>query len=186
MRNNDKNILSVCCLSGDLGYPIFVERRKEFYFREEFKLRFLKGNIKLIKDIINKMNNIIITPCGFKYIKDNHDKEKPYLSLTNYKYYSKRYNKHVVITIGCRSDGATGALDIPSLSWWIHDKLCENGCWNDGVPLTNYQCSQVLFDILWSEKRYFRCFRWKYATFLLGGGKARKNGMFKLKKEMFS
>lgn len=131
------------------------------------------------------MNNILITPCGLRYKKqffiDKRTKEKfKYIRLNKYKYYSKRYKKYCTVEI-LRSDGATGAFDIASCAWWVHDQLCKTGKWDDGTLLTNWQCSQVLSDILWSEKRYIRSQRWKYATFCLGGGEARKNGMFKLK-----
>jgi len=120
------------------------------------------------------------TPQGIRYIKDQHPK-KPYLLCSRYLYYSVRYDKHVQLMVGDRSDGATGAFDIQSLSWWVHDKLCITGQWEDGTKLTNWQCSRVLSDILWDEGRYFRSGYWLFATFFMGGGKARDNGMFKLK-----
>lgn len=124
--------------------------------------------------------NKFYSPCGLTYIKDDHP-TKPYLATSTYHYYSKRYDKWVIIQKGDRSDGATGAFDINSCSWWVHDNLCINGTWSDGTPLTNWQCSQVISDILWSEGRVFRSVYWKAATFFGGGGEARKNGMFKLK-----
>lgn len=98
------------------------------------------------------------------------------------KYYSKRYGKWVELEDDMFSDGATGAFDIFSLAWWIHDKLCDTGKWMDGTRLTNWQASRVLADILWSERRFFRSIYWLFTTFLGGGGEARKNGMFSLKK----
>jgi hypothetical protein len=118
-------------------------------------------------------------PCGLYYVKDTHP-TKPYLAMRHYRYFSKRYGKRVTVKFGDRSDGATGAFDIISCGWWVHDKLCEEGTWDDGTPITNWQCSRVLSDILWHEERYVKSVRWLFATFLLGGGKARKNGMFKL------
>ena len=97
-------------------------------------------------------------------------------------YYSKRYGKSVSLEPGYISDGATGAIDIYSTGWWIHDKLCDTGKWDDGTPVTNWQASRVLADILWREKRFIRSYTWLIATFIGGGGEARKNGMFKLKK----
>jgi hypothetical protein len=97
------------------------------------------------------------------------------------------------------SDGATGAIDVKgnhpvfdettgevvhvSISWLVHDKLCEDGCWFDGTKLFNWQCSMVLKDILKSEGRWVRDFWWMIVTFSFGGGKARDNGMFRLKRQ---
>lgn len=93
-------------------------------------------------------------------------------------YRSPRYGKTITIPKDRISDGATGAMDITSRGWWIHDELCRNGCWDDGTKLTNWQCSQVLQDVLVDEGRYWQSKRWFFATFLFGGGKARENGMF--------
>jgi hypothetical protein len=92
-------------------------------------------------------------------------------------YYSKRYDKRVVVPMGYRSDGATGAFDIWSEGWWVHDMLCERGTWEDGTLVNNWQASQVLQDILKSEGRWARARYWFWATWMFGGGKARKNGM---------
>ena len=93
-------------------------------------------------------------------------------------YYSPRYKKTISIPKGRISDGATGAMDITSRGWWIHDELCYRGKWDDGTNLTNWQCSQVLQDVLTEEGRKWQGRRWFYATFLFGGGKARENGMW--------
>jgi len=100
-----------------------------------------------------------------------------YRLLEEIVYFSKRYGKTVTCESGMISDGATGAMDITSRGWWVHDKLCETGCWDDGTKLSNWQCSQVLQDILHSEGRYWQSIRWFWATFWLGGGKCRENGM---------
>lgn len=93
-------------------------------------------------------------------------------------YYSKRYNKSVSVPKGYESDGATGARDINSKAWWIHDILCDKGEWLDGTLCTNWQASTVLSDVLKEEGRWFRARTWWLATWLFGGGEARKNGMF--------
>lgn len=98
-------------------------------------------------------------------------------------YYSKRYDKKVSLKKGMFSDGATGAFDIFSRSWWVHDELCNTGKWADGTRCTNWQASTVLGDILFSEWRLPRSVYWWIATFFKGGGKARENGMILLKKE---
>lgn len=92
-------------------------------------------------------------------------------------YESPRYKKTITIPAGRISDGATGAMDITSRGWWIHDELCLQGKWDDGTELTNWQCSQVLQDVLAEEGRYWQSKRWFWATWLFGGGKARENGM---------
>ncbi len=93
-------------------------------------------------------------------------------------YHSRRYNKDVVIKPSDEPyDGATGAFDIDSFGWLFHDVLCRDGCFNDKTKCTNLQASTVLSDILSDEGRWFRSKTWFIATWLFGGGKARKNGM---------
>lgn len=88
-------------------------------------------------------------------------------------YESPRYKKTVVVPVGTRSDGATGAEDIVSRAWWVHDELCKDGVWGDGTVCTNWQASRVLSDILMDEGRPWRSKTWLIATFLFGGGKCR-------------
>lgn len=92
-------------------------------------------------------------------------------------YYSKRYKKYVTVAEGYRSDGATGAVDIYSNGWWVHDVLCDKGVFDDETPCNNLQASNILHDILRKEGRWFRARSWWLATYLFGGGKARDNGM---------
>lgn len=101
-----------------------------------------------------------------------------YRVIKNKSYFSKRYQKRVEIkTTDKPYDGATGAMDIDSFGWLFHDVLCRDGCFSNGSKCTNWQASQVLSDILKSEDRWFRSKSWLWATWLFGGGKARKNGM---------
>lgn len=100
-----------------------------------------------------------------------------YVMKSTISYYSKRYKKHVIAIKGDQFDGATGALDIDSRGWIFHDVLCRDGCFSDGTPCSNWQASTVLSDILKDEGRWFRGRTWFAATWLFGGGKARKNGM---------
>jgi hypothetical protein len=93
-------------------------------------------------------------------------------------YHSIRYNKTVTVPAGFISDGATGANDISSRAWWVHDVLCADGAWDDGTKVSNWQCSTVLHDVLKEEGRWARALYWWPCTWLLGGGKARENGMF--------
>ncbi len=71
-------------------------------------------------------------------------------------HYSKRYKKYITVEEGFKSNGADVVIDIYSESWWVHDKLCETGVFDDGTPCTNRQCSQILSDILRSEGRWIR------------------------------
>ncbi len=105
-------------------------------------------------------------------------------------YYSKRYGKTVFMREGFLSDGATGAIDVKgsvevfdtwdndkiiqvSLSWLVHDKLCNEGVFSDGARCTNVQASTILSDILKSEGRWVRALYWWPMTYLFGGGKCR-------------
>jgi hypothetical protein len=105
-----------------------------------------------------------------------------YWNKKRIEYYSERYDKKVTVPYGYPSDGATFAVDIYSDGWWVHDKLCDTGMWDDGTRCTNWQASMVLSDILKAEGRWARRWYWKWFTFLGGGGEARKNGMFTLKR----
>ena len=112
------------------------------------------------------------------YIVDyDSDPEKPYILLKDI-HYMTRYNREVFVPSGTRSDGATGAWDIISEAWWIHDELCKTGLFKGGYICTNLQASTVLSDVLKSEGRWFRARTWFIATLALGGGKARDNGIF--------
>jgi len=97
------------------------------------------------------------------------------------RYWSPRYKKLITVEYDYPSDGATFASDIYSDSWWVHDKLCDTGVFEDGTPCTNLQASMILRDILLNEGRYVRGIYWMWMTFAFGGGKCRENGMFKLK-----
>lgn len=125
---------------------------------------------------------------GKFYIALRGDPNYKYQLIKEIKYYSKRYNKYIIIPRGYKSDGATGAIDIQdSISWWVHDKLCDTGLFDDKTKCTNLQASIILSDILREEWGYIhplriiRSFLWLPATFLFGGGKARENGLFTLK-----
>jgi hypothetical protein len=112
----------------------------------------------------------------YKVTEEDND-GKMYELLEPIRYLSTRYGKVVSADRGYRSDGASGAFDIRSLGWWVHDVLCDRGTWDDGSPCTNWQASTVLADILRSEGRMTRSVYWWIATWTLGGGKARENGM---------
>ena len=103
---------------------------------------------------------------------------KKYIADETYRYFSTRYNEWVVIYAGYHSDGATGAYDIRSSAWFIHDKLCEEAKWHSGKPVTAWQAAAVLGDILRAEGRYMRGIYWPITTFLLGCKAPRQNGLF--------
>jgi len=117
----------------------------------------------------------------FDYVNIIYNKDSDtvgYLVHTEYKYYSKRYKKWVVAHVDFPSDGATGALDINSFAWLLHDKLCVTGVFEGGTVCNNWQASMVCSDILKRDGFWFRARTWKYMTWSFGGGEARKNGMF--------
>jgi len=95
-------------------------------------------------------------------------------------HWDHKYKKQVTVPKGYYSDGATGACDIDSRAWWVHDKLCDYGTFDDGTKCTNWQASMILRRILWDEGFWIRAFTWRPMTHLFGGGKARENGMFTL------
>lgn len=111
-------------------------------------------------------------------IRATDGKKLGYEVNENLAYYSKRYDKWVTIKKGDKSDGATSAPDIDSWCWLIHDDLCNFGVFEDGSKCNNWQASKILSDILRAEGRWFRSVTWFIGTWLIGGGKARENGMF--------
>ena len=120
-----------------------------------------------------------------------------YRILEEIKYFSERYNKEIGLKKGFKSDGATGAIDLfgsvkvgiigtkktrlVSKAFLIHDKLCDAGTFEDNTKCVNWQASQILSDILKEEGHKYRAKYWLWATFIFGGGKARKNGMWSKK-----
>jgi len=90
---------------------------------------------------------------------------KVYQLLKEFVYFSPRYLKLIVVPKGFVSDGASGpAWDIPSASWWVHDRLCETKMWEDGSACSSWQRSVVLHDILLSEGRWLRGKSWFIGT----------------------
>ena len=114
-----------------------------------------------------------------EFIDSNGD--TAYVVLVDLWYWSPRYREWIVCNTGDISDGATGAFDINSFSWLFHDDLCVTGEFQDGTKCCNWQASRVCSDILEAEGRWFRSYSWLFATFIGGGGKSRKNGMFKVR-----
>ena len=112
------------------------------------------------------------------------DEGLKYVFLDRVSYWCEYYKKFISVKHGDLSDGASGAADIRSLAWWVHDQLCRTGKFDDGTLCTNWQASKILRIILWQEwsiKKPFRLIRgilWSPATWLFGGGQARVNGMW--------
>ena len=105
--------------------------------------------------------------------------EKPYICPKEIRYYSNRYKKRATVPEGYESDGATGAIDIWSDSWWVHDWLTDKGKWDDGTPVTVLQESMVIHDILDSEGRIYRAKYWFVSTFVFRRIKKRFSGWLK-------
>ena len=95
-------------------------------------------------------------------------KRKKYRLPYTIKYYSVKYAEHVTVPEGYESDGATGAMDIWTESFWVHDLLCERHTWDSGAHCTSKQAAEVLADILWREKRYLRSLVWYLAVRCFG------------------
>jgi hypothetical protein len=94
-----------------------------------------------------------------------HQTENGYVLDAPLVYYSRRYRKTITCPTGMRSDGASGpAVDIASVSWWAHDRLCETHTWDDGTRCDAWAAAWVLHDILVEEGRWFRARSWWLAT----------------------
>lgn len=91
-----------------------------------------------------------------------------YERLERLEYHSPRYDKTVIVEAGTVRDGASGAFDIDSNSWWVHDQLCHDNVWFDGTDVTPTQAAAVVGDILADEGRWFRRLTWPVATYLFG------------------
>ena len=137
-----------------------------------------------------------------KYHKAKHPETGKwgYILDEDYVYYSKRYNRTKSLYKGMWSDGATGFVDLNSdnflariFSWfrnrihhmegnvktawfYVHDAFCNDGLWDDGTPVDNWTASTVAGDILWKAGWRFWSVPIWWATYLFGGGEAKKNG----------
>ena len=138
-----------------------------------------------------------------KYIKVKDG----YELLEAHTYFSPRYNRSITCPKGMWSDGATGFIDLGadklmariwnwfrkrihhvstkvSPEWFlVHDQICYTGKWDDGALIDNWTASTVAGDILWSEGWRFWSVPVWWATYLFGGGEARKNGMRRIKEK---
>lgn len=137
---------------------------------------FTINNVEKRFQIIDLKNDSV-----FNYvnkIKASNGETLGYSVTHNLAYYSPRYKKWVLIEVGDKSDGATFVPDIDSFGWLVHDDLCNFGVFHDGTKCTNWQASMILSDVLAKDNHGFRSYTWLWGTWLFGGGKARKNGMW--------
>jgi len=93
---------------------------------------------------------------------------KQYVNTSKFTYFSKRYGKSISMYKGFVSDGATGATDILSNSWGIHDVLKRTKVFDDQTKCSNLKASTVLYDILKEEGRHIRAPLWFVATLIWG------------------
>jgi len=102
----------------------------------------------------------------------------------NYVYYSPRYDKRLTIPNGYPSNGADTVRDICPTGFFCHDFCCNEGMWDNGSKMCNREASFIYYDILVAFKvpKMIAMIRW-IGTFLFGGGRARKNGIFRLSTE---
>ncbi len=97
-----------------------------------------------------------------------------YILLEKLIWLDKATDKFITVPKYFISDGASGAIDIKSKGWWIHDWLCEENGYDDGTYCNNWNASRILSGILFSERRPFRSLYWRVSTFILGGKHLRK------------
>ena len=142
-----------------------------------------------------------MTEIKYTKVKDGYE------LLEQHTYFSPRYNRSITCPKGMLSDGATGFIDLGTdnimarvWNWFrkhihhlsntacpewffVHDQICVTGKFDDGTLIDNWTASTVAGDILWADGwRLWSVPIW-FATFLFGGGEARKNGMFHVKEK---
>lgn len=115
------------------------------------------------------------TKLGLVYRK-SRKKEGWWECRRDFSYFSPRYREWVRIRKGQERDGATGAIDIVSSAWWIHDQLCADGVWASKEKISAWQAAAVLSDVLHAEGFWARAIYWRWSTFFVGCVKAKANG----------
>lgn len=105
-----------------------------------------------------------------------------YRSGPRYTYYSERYGKSISVPANYPSNGANYVEDLHPTAFFVHDRGCEHGYWDDGSKMCNLELSFVYYDILVTcgTPRWRAAIRWA-GTFLRGGGQARKHGLWRVK-----
>lgn len=91
-----------------------------------------------------------------------------YINDKRIDYFSPRYKKHVIVELSYKSDGATGARDVLTDGWWVHDVLKEFKVFADGSRCSNWKASHILRDILLRDGFYVRANTWFISTLAWG------------------
>lgn len=85
--------------------------------------------------------------------------------------------RRCTVPAGFVSDGATGAMDVLTRGWIVHDWLTDSGVagprnlgclWDDGSPCSRWQSSLVLASCLREDGYCIRAPFWAVATWLAG------------------
>lgn len=105
---------------------------------------------------------------------DMFSKKMKYTEEAGFTYHSKRYDKFITIPPGYQSDGATYAPDLSRTAFFVHDRICQHGKFDDDTPVTNWQASAIYYDILGQKGFWFRKYHRRFFTFLGGGEKLKK------------
>lgn len=94
----------------------------------------------------------------------------PKYYLRGWTYYSTRYKKSITIPSNHPSDGATGAFDIRSNAWQVHDVVCAMQFpeWDSGEKIYPWTAAYILGDILHQEGYHIRDRIWPIMTFVFG------------------
>ena len=146
-----------------------------------------------------KYKRIYNDPNGMRYeLLDDHTCIVPYLGYI------------IPLKKGMKSDGATMARDLGATetgwrkywakfiggitnkvnklldngitdAWYGHDDICNTGMIG-GRRVSNFTASLCLSLLLWKDGYRAEAFTWFLPTFIGGGGEAKKNGMFRVKK----
>lgn len=105
-----------------------------------------------------------------------------YSCREKFTYYSPRYRKYITIPLWYPSNGANYVKDLHPTAFFVHDRGCERGKWDDGTKMCNRELSFMYYDILVACKTSkCRAGIRGIGTFARGGGEARKNGMWRVK-----
>ncbi len=126
----------------------------------------------IVSDDLLAQDRVVRVRVQYRKVGDGYESTSPHT------YFSSRYRRAITVPSGFFSDGATGAVDIETDAWWIHDVLCRYGRWDDGVRCSQWQASTVLFDILIRDGYWFRAPFWWLATLLFGGGATREGRIY--------
>ena len=105
---------------------------------------------------------------------DMFSKKNKYIESKGFTYHSKRYDKNITIPPMYQSDGATYAPDLSRTAFFVHDRICQHGKFDDGTPVTNWQASSIYYDILGDKGFSFRKYHRRFLTYWFGGKNLKK------------